>query len=98
MKNTVFTFIFTFAFLLISCKNNKSIDISKKEYSAKKNDGFWNLRNEKAIRYNQNVAKPHRDKQMKKLARENKQIERANSKQRKRFRDNETLHKTYDHH
>lgn len=89
----IFSSFFTF-----SCRNKKSIGISEKEYSENKNDGFWNLRNEKAIRYNQTVAKPKRDKQMKKLARQNKQIEKANSKQRKRFRDNEILHKTYDHH
>lgn len=80
-----------------SCKSN-SIDITKKEYNTKKGDGFWVIRNKKAINYNQNIAKPKRDKQMKKLARQNKQILKGNSKQRTKFNNNETLHKTYDHH
>lgn len=85
-------------FFLSSCSSGNSIQISKKEYSSKKGDGFWVIRNKKAINYNQEIAKPKRDKQMKKLARQNKHIEKLNSKQNNRFRNNETLHKTYDHH
>ena len=84
-------------FSFSSCMK-KSINISKHDYKKNKREGFWFFRTRKAISYNQNVIKPKRDRDMKKLARENKSRERFNTRNNKRYGDNETLHKTYDHH
>ena len=98
--------IFIIVFFACSCKEN-GISISEKEYKERKGEGFWVIRNKKAINHNLNVAKPKRDRQMKKLARENKQIEKYNAKQRKHLQDNTKSirtfgngahYKTFEHH
>ena len=83
--------------LILSCKNN-SINVTKKEFKENERQGFWVVKNKKAIHYNQTVAKPKRDKQMAKLARENKQIEKQNNKNKTRYSNNEVYLKTFEHH
>lgn len=76
----------------------RTISVSKKEYKKKQNQGFWVIKNKKAIHYNQSVAKPKLDKQNKKLAAENRSIQKQNIKNQKKFADNQELLKTFDHH
>lgn len=98
MRYAIIIFSILLTIILNSCKKRNPTSISKKEYNHKKSDGFWNIRNKKAVSYNQRIAKPKRDKQTKKLAAENRRIAKQNSKQKKKFSDNEELLKTFDHH
>ena len=74
------------------------MNITEKEYSTKKNDGFWVTKNKKAINYNQNVAKPKLSRQIKGLAAENRRITKQNMRGKKKHKANQEYLKTFDHH
>ena len=90
--------IFFSILTLFSCKRGESIQVTKKEYHHKKSDGFWVIRNKKAIKYNQQVAKPRRDRDINKLRAENRRILKHNQHHKKKYDDNQELLKTFDHH
>ena len=80
-----------------SCKKN-SINISKHEYGKNKREGFWFFRTRKAISYNQNVVKPKRDRENRKIIRENKSTEKYNNKYKTKYNKNDNYLKTFQHH
>ena len=81
---------------IFSCKE-KGVHVSRSEYQSKKAQGFWVIRNKKAITYNHDVAKPKRDKDMKKIDRQNKHRENYNYRIKKQLKNEAILHKAYGH-